>query len=139
MSATDATDSTTEASPVLYLALELSWNCWKLAFTIGAGQKPKLRRRARHRRPPDPDRKAKQRSGLPEPATVVSCYEAGRDGFWLDRYLRPQGVENLVVEAASIEVNRRKRRAKSDNLDAAKLVAILVRWRRPARTVAVRG
>src|SRR4029077_13060665 len=59
---------------------------------------------------------------------VISCYEAGRDGFWLHRYLKHEGIENLVVDAASIEVNRRRRRAKSDNLDAAKLVGMLIRW-----------
>ena len=72
--------------------------------------------------------KAKHRFGLPEATPVISCYEAGRDGFWLHRYLAHQGIENLVVDAASIEVNRRKRRAKSDNLDATKLVGMLIRW-----------
>ena len=43
MSATHATQSNTTAAPKLYLALELSWNSWKLAFTIGAGRKPRLR------------------------------------------------------------------------------------------------
>ena len=71
---------------------------------------------------------AKRRFGLPEETPVISCYEAGRDGFWLHRYLEHQGVENLVVDAASIEVNRRKRRAKSDDLDATKLVGMLIRW-----------
>ena len=51
MSATHTTDSTTAAAPVLYLAFELGWNSWKLAFTVGAGQKPRLRSIAgsRHR------------------------------------------------------------------------------------------
>jgi transposase len=130
MSATQATDSTTATSPVLYLAFELGWNSWKLAFTVGAGQKPRIR--------PMPARdidtlmleihNAKHRFGLPEDAAVISCYEAGRDGFWLHRYLEHQGIENLVVDAASIEVNRRQRRAKSDNLDATKLVGMLIRW-----------
>ena len=43
MSATNATDSTTAAAPVLYMAFELGWTSWKLAFTVGAGQKPRLR------------------------------------------------------------------------------------------------
>jgi len=130
MSATHAIDSSTATAPVLYLALELSWTSWKLAFTVGAGQKPRLRSIAAR----DTDtlmleiRGAKRRFGLPEETPVISCYEAGRDGFWLHRYLRHQGVENLVVDAASIEVNRRKRRAKSDNLDAAQLVGMLIRW-----------
>jgi transposase len=130
MSATHGTDPTTVTAPVLYLAFELGWTSWKLAFTVGAGQKPRLRSLAAR----DTDtllleiRAAKRRFGLPEEAPVISCYEAGRDGFWLHRYLRHQGVENLVVDAASIEVNRRRRRAKSDNLDAAQLVGMLIRW-----------
>ncbi len=130
MSATHVTDSTTATAPVLYLALELSWTSWKLAFTVGAGQKPRLRSIAAR----DTDallleiRKAKHRFGLPDETPVISCYEAGRDGFWLHRYLEHQGIENLVVDAASIEVNRRRRRAKSDNLDATKLVGMLIRW-----------
>jgi hypothetical protein len=115
---------------VLYLAFELGWTSRKLAFTIGAGQKPRLC--------PMPARSldtlmleihhARRRFGLPAETPVTSCYEAGRDGFWLHRYLAHQGIENLVVDAASIEVNRRRRRAKSDNLDAAKLVGMLIRW-----------
>ena len=71
---------------------------------------------------------AKKRFGLPENAAVASCYEAGRDGFWLHRFLLSKKIENLVVDSASIEVNRRKRRAKSDRLDAVKLVEMLIRY-----------
>jgi transposase len=115
---------------VLYFSLELGWRTWKLAFTIGAAQKPRMRT--------IPARNlevllaeitaAKVRFGLPQDAKVISCYEAGRDGFWLHRYLLAHHVENIVVDSASIEVNRRKRRAKSDRLDAVKLVAMLMRW-----------
>lgn len=59
---------------------------------------------------------------------VVSCYEAGRDGFWIHRALEMLGVENHVVDSAAIEVNRRARRAKTDRLDAAKLVGMLLRY-----------
>jgi transposase len=71
--------------------------------------------------------RAKQRFGLPEDARVVSCYEAGRDGFWLHRYLVAHGVENHVIDSASIEVNRRQRRAKTDRLDVRKLLTMLLR------------
>jgi transposase len=60
-------------------------------------------------------------------APVVSCYEAGRDGFWIHRALLARGIANRVVDSASIEVNRRARRAKTDRLDALKLVMMLVR------------
>jgi transposase len=58
---------------------------------------------------------------------VVSCYEAGRDGFWIHRALRARGITNRVVDSASIEVNRRARRTKTDRIDALKLVMMLVR------------
>jgi transposase len=130
MSATHTTQSTAPSAPVLYLALELGWSSWKLAFTVGSAQKPRIRSiRAR-----DTDslmkeiNSAKKRFGLAPETLVLSCYEAGRDGFWLHRFLTSKGVQNIVVDAASIEVNRRLRRAKSDNLDAAKLVGMLIRW-----------
>jgi transposase len=59
---------------------------------------------------------------------VRSCYEAGRDGFWLHRWLREQGIDNIVVDSASIEVNRRARRAKCDRLDGGKLLTMLMRY-----------
>jgi transposase len=65
---------------------------------------------------------------LPDTARVLSCYEAGRDGFWLHRYLVAHHIENQVVDSASIEVNRRAKRAKTDRLDAGKLVSMLVRY-----------
>jgi transposase len=130
MSATHAIDSTTTTGPVLYLAFELGRNTWKLAFTTGAGQKPRLRSLvAGSLVGLDLEiKKAKERFGLVPDARVISCYEAGRDGFWLHRFLVTEGVQNLVVDSASIEVNRRKRRAKSDRLDAIKLVSMLIRW-----------
>jgi transposase len=67
------------------------------------------------------------RFGTPPNATVHSCYEAGRDGWWLHRWLCELGVDNIVVDASSIEVNRRARRAKTDRLDADKLLAMLMR------------
>jgi transposase len=58
---------------------------------------------------------------------VQSCYEAGRDGFWLHRYLVSQSIANSIVDSSSIEVNRRRRRTKTDRLDACKLVTMLIR------------
>jgi transposase len=66
---------------------------------------------------------------------VHSCYEAGRDGFWLHRWLIDQGVDNIVVDSASIEVNRRARRAKTDRLDGDKLLAMLLRYAAGERRV----
>jgi transposase len=112
------------------MAFELSWSKWKIAFTIGHGQKPRLRQiRARDVLTLHQEiAKAKKRFDLPPDAKVVSCYEAGRDGFWLHRHLLQQGIHNSVVDSSSIEVNRRQRRAKSDRLDAAKLLSMLLRY-----------
>lgn len=114
----------------LYVALELSSTKWKLAFTVGLGQSPRLRTIDAGDLPRllEEIQRAKQRFGLPEKARVLSCYEAGRDGFWIHRFLRAHGVESHVVDASSIEVPRRKRRAKTDRLDAMKLVMLLVRY-----------
>ena len=79
--------------------------------------------------------KGKARCGLAGKVLVHSCYEAGRDGFWLHRWLIEQGIENLVVDSASIEVNRRQRRAKTDHLDGAKLLAMLMRYHAGERRV----
>jgi transposase len=71
--------------------------------------------------------RAKRHFGLPDDAPVISCYEAGRDGFWLHRYLLAHGVTNHVVDSSSIEVNRRARRAKSDRLALGGLLSLLAR------------
>jgi transposase len=122
---------------VLHLAFELGWTHWKLAFTVGHGQKARQRTiGARDLAALEQEIvKARKRFQLGEDAPVVSCYEAGRDGFWLHRYLTSRGVANVVVDSASIEVKRRKRRPKSDRLDADKLVTMLVRYRNGERRV----
>lgn len=118
------------AAGTLYLAFDLGGNGWKLAFATGPAEPPRLRTLGARDLPAllQEIAKAKQRLGLPEDAPVVTCYEAGRDGFWLDRYLAAQGILNVVVDPASIEVPRRGRRRKTDRLDAAKLVSMLIRW-----------
>jgi transposase len=124
-------------TPNLYIAFELSNAEWKLGFTVGLGQAPRLRNLAARDMAGlrEEIRLSKVRFGLPESAPVISCYEAGRDGFWLHRCLTAQGVTNLVVDSASIEVNRRKRRAKTDRLDAGKLLLMLIRYVQGERKV----
>ncbi|HTX92909.1 MAG TPA: IS110 family transposase [Anaerolineales bacterium] len=120
----------TTFSQNLYMAMELSDEKWKLGFTIGFGQSPRERDLTARDLPGlvKEIRLAKERFGLPENTPVRSCYEAGRDGFWLHRYLQTQDVSNLVVDSASIEVNRRKRRAKTDRMDVGKLLTMLMRY-----------
>jgi transposase len=115
--------------PVLYLAFELAKKQWKLAMTSGFGVAAIVRTvssgdwqaiegalaGARHR------------FGLPAATAVVSCYEAGRDGFWIHRALVARAIANRVVDSSSIDVKRRPRRMKTDRIDALKLVHMLVR------------
>lgn len=116
--------------PLLYLAFELSNSQWKLGFTIGLGQQPRQRTipAGDLSRLQEEIERARKRFGLREEVRVVSCYEAGRDGFWLHRYLETVKVDNVVVDSASIEVNRRYRRAKTDRLDVKKLLTMLIRY-----------
>ena len=115
--------------PVLFVAFELGKKSWTLAVTTGFGIAPWLRTVASGDLSGVTEvlAAARMRFGLPGTPRVISCYEAGRDGFWIHRALEARGVENRVVDSSSIEVNRRKRRAKSDRLDAQKLVMLLVR------------
>src|SRR3954467_11638361 len=96
---------------VLYLAFELGRKEWKLAFTVGRGEKPRLRSLAAGDLGglEQEIERARQRWGGAEGSCVVSCYEAGRDGFWLHRFLLSRGVSNVVVDSSTIEVNRRSR------------------------------
>jgi transposase len=119
------------------MALELGARRWLLAFGVGvatpsrrremaAGDRVALRREIAE---------AKRRFGLAVPTTVRSCYEAGRDGFWIHRMLAAEGISNVVVDSASIEVSRRGRRAKTDRLDADKLLRMLIRYGSGERTL----
>ena len=127
--------NTTEAT--LFVAFELREKTWKLGFTTGHGQKPRERTVAarQHEHVLHEIAQAKRRFGLPETAPVVSCYEAGREGFWLHRFLQAQGITNHVVDSSAIEVNRRRRRAKSDGLDVRKLLSMLLRYTQGERQV----
>jgi transposase len=122
--------ATADATLVLAMSLELGASEWKMAFSPGLGQQP------RHRVVAAGDLEAvmkeieaaKARFKLAADTRVVSCYEAGRDGFWIHRALAMLGVKNHVVDSAAIEVSRQSRRAKTDRLDAAKLVNQLLRY-----------
>ena len=112
----------------LYMSFELGDKSWKLTmsdgrrgpgrYNVDAGDTAAVL---------DCISKARARCSLSAEATVHSCYEAGRDGWWLHRWLVEQGIDNIVVDAASIEVNRRARRAKTDRLDGDKLLTMLLR------------
>jgi transposase len=125
----ESTAVATKTVPTLLLAFELGERVWKLGFTTGLGQRPRLRQipaRATDRILEEIAR-AKVRFRLPTMTPVVSCYEAGREAFWLHRWLVAQRVSNHVIDSSSIEVNRRARRAKTDRLDLEGLLNLLTR------------
>jgi transposase len=126
---TTLTNQCNRFEPYLYLAFELSQNQWKLGFTIGVAQRPRIRNITARDLPAlqHEIQAAKKRFGLPTDAPVLSCYEAGRDGFWIHRCLEKHGIQNLVVDSSSIEVSRRARRRKTDKLDVSKLLAMIIR------------
>jgi transposase len=123
------TTRSTPSTRTLHLALDLGNRTWKLAFGTSVAHAPRLRTiPARDLIQLDAEiAAAKARFGLAPEAPVVTCYEAGRDGFWLHRALTARGLTSHVVDSASISENRRARRAKSDRLDATALVRLLVR------------
>ena len=131
MTRTDQSTASKSDHPVtLLLAFELGDRTWKLGFTTGIGQRPRVRQipAGAVDRVLEEVTRAKARLGVLVDAPVVSCYEAGRDGFWLHRYLVAEGVTNYVVDSSSIEVPRRARRAKTDKLDLASLLRLLARY-----------
>lgn len=116
--------------PSLFMSMELGNKEWKLGFGDGRQEREVTMAARNQERLRLEIAKAKVKFGLPENAPVYSCYEAGRDGFWIDRLLRSLGVVNLVVDPASIDVKRRARHVKTDRMDARKLRDMLVRhWR----------
>jgi transposase len=122
----------------LYMSLELGDKKWQLTlsdgrhsasrYSVEAGDTAALALSLD---------KARERFKVGAQAKVHSCYEAGRDGWWLHRWLVEQGVDNIVVDSASIEVSRQARRAKTDRLDGDKLLAMLLRHRAGERVWSV--
>jgi transposase len=119
-----------QTAPALLMALELGRREWKLGFGSGLGRSMRRRtlRADSWRRVAEEIAAAKAHFGVSAEAPVISCDEAGLDGFWVHRYLTSLGVTNLVVDSSSIEVNRRARRAKTDRLDVERLLLLLLRY-----------
>ena len=119
----------TSNTPTLMLALELGEEKWKIGFSSAFGQVPLVRNMAsRHTKSLLGHIEwARKKLGLLDDVRVVSCYEAGREGFWLHRFLVAHGVESLIVDSSSIEVPQKRRRAKTDRLDLAGLCDLLAR------------
>jgi transposase len=130
MDVTATTASPADATPTLFVALELSRSSWIVALHSPVANKVSQHRvqggdvEALLALVVQRQKQAETRFG--RPVRVACCFEAGYDGFWLHRWLCTRGVENRVLDAASLLVDRRARRAKTDRLDAAGLLRTLM-------------
>jgi transposase len=116
----------TATNGVLYMAMELSQSKWHLAFGNGIKIRQVVIDANNTILLHEEIRKAKEKLRLSQESEVISCYEAGRDGFWIHRYLEENGIKNHVIDSSSIKVTRKSRRAKTDRLDAERLLKQLI-------------
>ncbi len=129
----------TSSEPSIYAALELSKNSWLLAIQVPGRDNPSLHpirggnaEGLMAKLDVARDRVAQVTGRTPK---VTLCYEAGYDGFWLARFLEQRGIECLVMEPASLQINRRARRVKTDRIDVENILHTLIAWCRGERHV----
>jgi transposase len=123
----------------IYAALELSKNSWLLAIQVPGRDNPSLHpikggdaEGLMAKLDAARQRVAKDAGQTP---AVTLCYEAGYDGFWLARFLEQRGITCQVMEPASLQVNRRARRVKTDRIDVESILHTLIAWCRGERHV----
>ena len=126
--------------PGLLVSLELACRSWRVALTDGKRDPPGMFKAEEGDLWPRLQQfvqrlqEFKRKWRLPQDCQVVVIYEAGQDGFWIQRALEAKGMRVLIVDAASIPVPRHARRAKTDRLDALKLLDVLSAWLRGERS-----
>ena len=126
----------------IFVAIELSKKSWLMALLTPLGDRISL-----HTLPAGDGSallqllaaaRRKAEVALGGAVAIVSCYEAGYDGFWLHRLLTRHGVQNHVFDPASLQVSRRARRAKTDRIDVRGLLrALLAHLRGEPKVVSV--
>jgi len=120
----------------LTVVVEMSESSW-----LVAGMVPGVDRQPLKKLEPDPDALLRLLERWRAEAVktgrtverIVLAYEAGRDGFWLARWLQARGIEVSVIHSTSVAVSREHRRAKTDRLDTAMLMRVFVGWLRGER------
>ena len=124
-------------SPTILLAIELGASTWLVAARVPGSEKPQLHRIDGGDTVALLTLISSLQAGVARrhgaTIKVVCCFEAGRDGFWLQRFLTAQGVDTHVLEPTSILINRRARRAKTDRLDAVGMLRVLAAFLRGDR------
>ena len=122
-----------EHTTTLVAVIELSQSSWLIAGTIPGIERQPIKKivpdetgllRVLHRWRDEGIRK-----GLAITRIVVA-FEAGRDGFWLARWLTGHGIEAHIIHSSSVAVSREHRRAKTDRLDTAMLMRVFLGWLR---------
>lgn len=120
----------------LIVVVELSEASWLIAGLVPGVDRQPLKKLA-----PDPDALLRllerwQAEAVKAGRTIgriALAYEAGRDGFWLARWLQARGIEVYVIHSTSVAVSREHRRAKTDRLDTAMLMRVFLGWLRGER------
>lgn len=134
MQASNARTPISTHSATIQVAIELSMKSWVIVI-----HSPDQDRLSRHRLECGDGEgllaliatvRARAARALGPAPAVVSCYEAGYDGFWLHRRLVAAGIENLVIDPASLAVDRRARSAKTDRIDGERMLRALLAYRR---------
>ena len=117
---------------IIHVAIELSQSTWLVAARLPQANKPKVFRVPGGQAPALLALLSFLRGRLATRTRrlvkIICCFETGRDGFWLHRFLTGHGIDNFVLEPTSILVNRRARRAKTDRLDAEGMLRVLVAY-----------
>ena len=124
------------AYTTLVVVVEMSWSDWLIAGLV-----PGVERQPKKKLDPDPEdllrllyRWRDDAVAAGRPITRITlAYEAGRDGFWLARWLRARGVDVHVIHSTSVAVSRDKKRAKTDRLAAEMLLRVFLGWLRGSR------
>ena len=117
-----------ESESVLYMAMELSNRKWKLGFSNGQKMRRKSVEARNRTQLLEEVELARQRLGVRADARVVVCFEAGRDGHWIHRWLSAEGFEVLEIDSSSIETARGRKHVKTDRVDVEKLLDLLLRY-----------
>src|SRR5258708_3485792 len=120
----------------LVAVVEMSQSSW-----LVAGMVPGVERQPMKKLEPNPmallqllQRWRDEAAKAGRTVTRIACaYEAGRDGFWLARWLRARGIDTHVIHSTSVAVSREHRRAKTDRLDTGMLKRVFVGWLRGER------
>ena len=126
------TDAAAEARETVYVAIELSKKTWVLGIAHPDRDRPSIHRVSGGN---IAELVSRLRVAARNNRRILVCYEAGYDGFWLARALAKIGIECRVLDPASIQVNRRARRVKTDRIDVLALLRALIATDRGERHV----